>query len=109
MVNEGITECRILKTNHLACTIMASGVHTTAPKTFDTDFNAMLELSAAVLRSRFKPDSPSDELAERRALRASADLDVFQPLQLVCTYSSQAEVRRRAAELLMGYGYRLHP
>lgn len=108
MVNEDITESRILKTNHLACTIMACGVNATTSKSFDADFNAILELSSAVLRSRHQSESPIDELSERRIARAGANLDVFQPLQLVCTYSSQEEARRRAAELLMGYGFRLH-
>lgn len=36
MVNEDITESRILKTNHLACTIMASGANTTTSKSFET-------------------------------------------------------------------------
>ena len=109
MVNEDITESRILKTNHLACTIMASGVNATTSKTFDADFRAILELSGAVLRSRHLSESPStDELAEqRRVLRPGADLDVLHPLQLVCTHSSQEDARRRAAELLMGYGFRL--
>lgn len=109
MVNEDITESRVLKTNHLACTIMASGVNATTSKSFDADFNAILELSGAVLRSRHLSETPSDELAERRTLRAGADLDVFHPLQLVCTYSSVEDVRRRAAELLMGYGVRPRP
>lgn len=108
MVNEDITESRILKTNHLACTIMASGINPTTSKSFDADFNAILELSSAVLRSRHRSDSPVDELSERRIARTGADLDVFQPLQMVCTYSSQEEARRKAAELLMGYGFRLH-
>lgn len=109
MVNEDITESRVLKTNHLACTIMASGVDATTSKSFDADFNAILELSGAVLRSRHLSDTPTDELAQRRTLRAGADLDVFHPLQLVCTYCGQEDVRRRAAELLMGYGFRQRP
>lgn len=107
MVNEDITESRILKTNHLACAIMASGINATTSRSFDSDFNAILELSSAVMRSRHLSDSPTDELSERRIARPGADLDVFQPLQLVCTYSSQEDARRRAAELLMGYGFRL--
>lgn len=107
MINEDITESRVLKANHLACTIMASGVNATTSMSYDPDFNAILELASAVLRSRHLSEAPLDELAERKTLRTSADLDVLKPLQLVCTYSGQEEVRRRAAELLMGYGLRL--
>lgn len=106
MVNEDITESRILKTNHLACTIVASGINATTSQRFDGDFNAILELSTAVLRSRFLPETPQDALAERRTLRTGANLDVFHPLQLVCTYSSQEDTRRRAAELLMDFRLR---
>lgn len=106
MVNEDITESRILKTNHLACTIMANGINATTSRTFDRDFNAILELSAAVIRSRNFPESPPDTLPERRTMRSGANLDVFHPLQLVCTYSSQEDARRRAAELLMDFRLR---
>lgn len=107
MINEDITESRVLKANHLACTIMASGVSATTWKSFDTDFNAILELAGAVLRSRHVSATPTDELAERRIQRSGGDLDVFHPLQLVCTYSGQEDMRRRAAELLIGHGLRL--
>lgn len=106
MVNEDITESRILKTNHVACTIMASGVNATTSQSFDGDLNVILGLSEAVLRSRHLPEIPPNELAERRTLRAGANLDVFHPLQLVCTYSGQEHVRRRAAELLLDFRLR---
>nr|POE47065.1 hypothetical protein CFP56_00397 [Quercus suber] len=57
MAPEDLSQCRVLKANHLACTILA-GSTTSAANEFETEFQAITELAGAVLSSRHATDSP---------------------------------------------------
>lgn len=100
MYGDDITQSRILKTNHLACTILAADNETT----FDNEFNAIVELAGAVLRSR-STGSPSPESNIGGPLTwpptfTAATLDVLDPLMVVISRCDIDVVRMRAAELL---------
>ncbi|KAK5174278.1 uncharacterized protein LTR77_001358 [Saxophila tyrrhenica] len=101
MNSDNITQSRIMKANHLACTILASDNDTTAER----DFNAIVELAAAVLRSRTTDSPPkSDEDDKAPSTTATTTtttaLDVLDPLMVVISRCNVDVVRTRAAELL---------
>ncbi len=100
MHGDDIMQSRILKTNHLACTILAADSETT----FDNDYNAIVELAGAVLRSR-STGSPGPESNIGGPLTwpptfTATTLDVLDPLMVVISRCNVDVVRMRAAELL---------
>ncbi|KAK3709726.1 hypothetical protein LTR37_010753 [Vermiconidia calcicola] len=95
MTNEDITQSRILKTNHLACTILASDIESG----FEAELRAIVELAGAVLRCRYFPDSPQDTKSKHDVSPVAAGLDVREPLHVVLRYGRH-ESRNRATELL---------
>jgi hypothetical protein len=101
MHTEDITQSRVLKTNHLACTILAADVDTTEPA-FESEYNAIVELSGAVLKSRYQARSAQG--AESKTTSSTSftapGLDVFDPLMVVVAQCNIDSVRTRAAELL---------
>jgi hypothetical protein len=101
MHTEDITQSRVLKTNHLACTILAADVDTTPPA-FESEYNAIVELSGAVLRSRYQARSPQGTESKQAASTSvtAPGLDVFDPLMVVVAQCNIDSVRTRAAELL---------
>ena len=99
MTNEDVTQSRILKTNHLACTILASDADPPAFDAFEAEFRAIIELAGAVLRSRYLADSPQDTKANESPT-IPAGLDVKDPLHVVRSRCNEATIRRRAIELL---------
>lgn len=99
MTNEDVTESRVLKANHLACSILASGGVSSTPDGPEADFRAIVELSGAVLRIRHLTDSPQERQSEVSPTSAS-QLDVKEPLHVVVSRCSQESIRAHALELL---------
>lgn len=101
MKSEDITRCRVLKANHLSCTILAAG-SSSDPRSFggfESDFQAIVELASAVMQSRpamssSNRDSPSD------GNQISGSLDVRGPLYVVAARCDRVAIRSRAVELL---------
>jgi hypothetical protein len=104
MNSNDITQSRILKANHLACTVLAAESSSTPLSPFETEFNAIVELSAAVLRLKDPSDSPlptnSILTQGSSASNATTNLDVVDPLMLVISRCTKNATRTRAAELL---------
>nr|POE74749.1 hypothetical protein CFP56_37280 [Quercus suber] len=86
MAAEDLTQCRVLKANHLACTVLAGP--TTAA--FEAEFQAITELAGAVLISR----------KSQGVDRLSSGLDVRDPLCLVASRCRERVITTRANELL---------
>jgi hypothetical protein len=98
MNKEDVARCRVLKANHLSCTILASE-NSNEPRSFDAfeaDFQAIVELAKAVLQP---PGSPSTVDAANAAL-ASGLLDVRGPLNVVAARCNRQAIRIQAIELL---------
>lgn len=104
MNSDDITQSRILKANHLACTILVANNSEASPSSFEVEFNAIIDLSAAVLRSKESADSPlSTKSILSEASSASimtTNLYVLDPLMLVISRCNKDVIRTRAAELL---------
>ncbi|KAF1822174.1 uncharacterized protein K489DRAFT_320211 [Dissoconium aciculare CBS 342.82] len=93
-----VTRCRILKANHLACTVLAAESDTN-PSSFDrfeTEFKAIVDLAEAILRSRHEQGiaAASDSSA------ANGALDVRDPLRVVGARCTNATIRGKALQLL---------
>lgn len=100
MSNDDMTLSRILKANHLACTILSSDADTLTSNAFEAESRAIIELAGAVLRASFLSDSPQDTKPESAPMPASTGLDVKEPLLVVVSRCNQPAIRTRAAELL---------
>ncbi|KAH9845431.1 hypothetical protein Tdes44962_MAKER06638 [Teratosphaeria destructans] len=106
MGNNELTQCRVLKANHLACVVL---IATTGPSKpdfdkFETDFEAIVELSGAVRQARQSKESPTSATSSPIAIATRAGLDVQDPLHIVITYCTRPDLRSRANELSL----RLH-
>lgn len=101
MKNEEITACRILKANHLACTILASegGPDRSSFDVFEAEFQAIVELATAILRSRQQNGTPSTD-ASIDSSAASGALDVRDPLRVVAARCDRSNIRAQAVHLL---------
>ena len=94
MKTEDITQCRVLKANHLSCTILAS--EGTSFDRFDREFQAIVELAGAVIQSRRqKPDSRSQSPEG-----STETLDVREPLYVVAARCDRAATRTQAMDLI---------
>ena len=101
MASDDVTQSRVLKANHLACTILASDAGPSGLDVFDSEFNAIVELAGAVLRSRHFSDSPQDATSPTEPTSPIiAGLDVKEPLYVVRARCHQTATRNQAAELL---------
>ncbi|KAK3115753.1 hypothetical protein LTR53_004573 [Teratosphaeriaceae sp. CCFEE 6253] len=89
MGGEDLTLCRVLKANHLACTILTSdaGPDATARESdgFEAEFQAIVELAGAVLDARDRHNSPqsastASTASPIEATPATSGLDVQAPL-----------------------------
>ena len=96
MTNEDLTESRVLKANHLACSILASDGLQPTPV---DDFRAIVDLADAVLRIRNLSNSPQERKPGGSPTSAS-QLDVKEPLHVVVSRCSQEVIRAHALELL---------
>jgi hypothetical protein len=100
MTSEDVTHSRILKCNHLACTVLASDSDPPAFEVFEAEFRAIVELAGAVLRARHLADSPQDTKTNTPPSPVTGGLDVKEPLNVVISTCPQATMRARASELL---------
>jgi hypothetical protein len=95
MPADDITRCRIIKSNHLACTVLA-GESDTNPSSFDryeTEFKAIVDLAEAILRSRHEAGSSA-------ASATTGALDVQDPLRVVGARCTNSTIRGKALQLL---------
>lgn len=97
MTNDDVMHSRILKSNHLAFTIMVSD---TPFDCFEVEFRAIIELAGPVLRWRHVSDSPQDTRPDKGTMPVSPGLDVQEPLLAVMSRCTQESLRIRANELL---------
>jgi hypothetical protein len=99
MKEEDVTRCRVLKANHLSCTILASEAiqHPDSSNRFEPEFQAIVELAGAVIQSRLNSNgSPPTE-----SLHSTGNiLDVREPLHVVAARCNRHATRTRAIELL---------
>ncbi|CAK3882399.1 Hypothetical predicted protein [Lecanosticta acicola] len=94
MKTEDITQCRVLKANHLSCTILAS--QGSSFDKFDSEFQAIVELAGAVLQSRRQKPNSRSQSPEA----FSEILDVREPLYVVAARCDRASTRAQAMELI---------
>jgi len=107
MGGEDLTQARVLKANHLACTILAfdAGPNATAQDfdVFQAEFQAIVELTGAVLQARERTTSPQSASTASTAspidMPTTCGLDVLAPLYLVQARCSNAGVWDRAHRL----------
>ncbi|KAK0364587.1 hypothetical protein LTR02_007887 [Friedmanniomyces endolithicus] len=108
MGGEDLTQCRVLKANHLTCTILASDAGPDAtPQDFDgfeADFQAIVELAEAVLHARQRTNSPQSASTGSTASPVDSaphagGLDIQAPLYIVMARCSNAGVWDRASRL----------
>lgn len=100
-----VTQCRVLKANHLACSILASDASepfSSSPKP-DHDFAAIVDLASAVLQSRHIETSPVSAACSSRAKPTTPGLDVRDPLRLVVARCPHPRFRSRANDLLKAW------
>lgn len=106
MGSEDMTQCRILKANHLACDVVASNAGPT-PSAFDAfepEFQAIIDLASAVLQIRQGASSPHSAVSSPIATSpATSGLDVRDPLFIVLANCSKMPLRNRANELLLRF------
>ena len=102
MATEDLTQSRVLKANHLACTVVASDAKPDGSNCegFDTEFQAIVELAGAVLQSRQRPNSPQSATSSESSA-TSQGLDVRDPLYVVTARCNKHTIRHRANELLL--------
>lgn len=101
MSPEDLTQSRVLKANHLACTILASNAETPGVG-LEADFQAITELARAVLRDRDASRSPQAVRANDVEGVASG-LDVRDPLYVVTSRCGDRRICGRANHLLLQY------
>jgi len=104
MGQQDLTQCRVLKANHLGCTIIASD-HYVGPEStvkFEDEFRAIIELAEAVLQARetMSPQSASTASPVERTPQTSG-LDVQTPLSIVLSRCPDGETRERAHRLAL--------
>jgi hypothetical protein len=99
MSKQDVSRCRVLKANHLSCQILAAE-NSNEPRSFDAfeaDFQAIVELSKAVLHP---PGSPTGMEAAMNSSSTSGVLDVRGPLSVVAARCNRPHIRGQAIELL---------
>ena len=101
MSDDDVTQSRVLKANHLACTILAAD-EPSIVNAFEAEYQAIVELAGAVLRFRSLADSPQD-LKPRQPSPISAGLGVRDPLYVVTSRCNHETTRNKAVELLSRY------
>ncbi|KAK4889149.1 hypothetical protein LTR17_001396 [Elasticomyces elasticus] len=108
MDGEDLTRCRVLKANHLACTILASDAGSDATcrdfDVYEAEFQAIVELVCAVLQARERLNSPQS--ASTTSTTSPVDsmtppcaLDVQAPLYIVMARCSNVGIWDRANRL----------
>lgn len=97
MSDEEVTQSRVLKANHLACTILAAG--NTPAHALEAEFCAITELAGAVSRLRYFAGSPQNP-GSNEPTTTLAMLDIADPLHVVLARCNQEATRQRAIKLL---------
>ncbi|KAK5119776.1 hypothetical protein LTR85_007352 [Meristemomyces frigidus] len=108
MGSEDLTQSRILKANHLACNVVASGAGSGTPSverahTSELEFQAINELASAVLQIRQGTGSPQSAVSSPSVSPVMGGLDVRDPLYIVLAHCSNSPLRNRANDLLMRF------
>lgn len=84
MKQDDVMRSRVLKANHLLCTVLASitSLEPSAWDRFDSEFEAIVELSGAVLRSKRKTSTPTRDTAfvNASAPKVGLGMGVSEPL-----------------------------
>lgn len=95
MKPDDVTQSRVLKANHLSCTILASeaGPSMKSFNVFEADFQAIVELANAVISSRSRAAATLPNCA-------ASTLDVREPLHVVIAYCDHLSIRNKAIELV---------
>ncbi|KAK4623791.1 hypothetical protein CLAFUW4_05935 [Fulvia fulva] len=99
MKTDDVTTSRILKANHLSCTILASD----SGPNFDNEFQAIVELAGAIEQSRTSRSgsaSRSELPTEGNEPWSSSTLDIHEPLYVVVARCDRNSTRKRAMDLL---------
>ena len=104
MGQQDLTQCRVLKANHLACTVVAadSGAGPESAIIFEDEFRAIIELAEAVLRARetMSPQSASTT-SPIEPTPETTGLDVHAPLSIVVSRCPNKDTRERAHRLAL--------
>ncbi|KAF2720139.1 hypothetical protein K431DRAFT_192523, partial [Polychaeton citri CBS 116435] len=104
MKEDDFMRSRVLKANHLLCTVLASitSLEPTAWDRFESEFKAIVELSGAVLRSKRKTSTPTRDApsANASAPKVGLGMGVSEPLYAVIARCNNAEIRTQAIALL---------
>ncbi|EME45623.1 hypothetical protein DOTSEDRAFT_71353 [Dothistroma septosporum NZE10] len=97
MKTEDVTRSRILKANHLSCTILASD----SGPNFDNEFRAIVDLVGAIEQSRSsRSGSPSSSESPIEKNEPPSTLDIYEPLYVVVARCERNSIRKRAMDLL---------
>lgn len=100
MSEEDLMLSRMLKTNHLACTILASESSSVANDDFEAEYRAIIDLAGVVLTWHRGSDSAQVLQSKPDASGPSNALDVREPLFVVVSRCNDSALRNKAADLL---------
>lgn len=105
MGSEDVTQCRILKANHLACNVVAleAGRETSVSDASEPEFQAIADLAGAVLHVRQSTSSPQSAMSSHPVSPVISGLDVREPLYIVLAHCHNQTIRNRANELLLRF------
>ncbi|KAK4542989.1 hypothetical protein LTR36_005987 [Oleoguttula mirabilis] len=105
MGSEDLTQCRVLKANHLACNVVASGAGpgTSGSDASGPEFQAITDLAGAVLQTRRGTGSPQSAVSSPSVSPVISGLDVQDPLYIVLAHCSTQALRTLANELLLRF------
>ncbi|EMC98248.1 hypothetical protein BAUCODRAFT_417842 [Baudoinia panamericana UAMH 10762] len=100
---DDLTQCRVLKANHLTCCILASdgGPEPSDFDVFEAEFQAIVELAQAVLQARTAAPSPPSGTTTTPLdlLPVSSGLGIQAPLYVVVTRCTKRDIWDRANRL----------
>lgn len=94
MREEDVERCRILKANHLGCSVQASLLANGDRESTERDALAILGLASAVLTR------PSSSHSDVEPQQRPGVMSMAEPLEVVAGYSSSATLRSNASRLL---------
>jgi len=105
MSSEELSQCRVLKANHLACNVVASDVAPGPPEfdAFESEFQAILDLASAVLQLRQGTSSPQRAISLLEVSPFTSGLDVRDPLYIILAHCHKQYLRDRANGLLQRF------
>lgn len=108
MAGDELTQCRVLKANHLTCVVLASDSPASASAhdfdVFEAEFRAIVDLAGAVLQARGRNNTPqSASTASPVESPVMGGLDVQSPIWVVLSRCSNAAIWERANRLSLQY------